>query len=406
MKIRENFLPFATPFTGEEEYKEVVDAVKSGWLSTGPRTRKFEADIAAYIGVKPEQVVAVNSCTAALHIAVAAAGLGPGDEVITSPLTFAATVNVILHEGATPVLADIDPVTLNIDPKAIEAKITDKTRAIMPVHYAGQSVDMDPILELAEKHNLVVIEDAAHGIGSQYKGRSVGAMGDFAGYSFYAIKNMTTGEGGALIINSEDEEVIKKCRSLALHGISKDAWKRYTNNGSWYYEIHHAGFKYNMNDLAAALGLHQLQRLDGFIASRQQYSAMYDQAFSDMPEVSFTGSIDDVRHTKHLYPLLLNLDKLNIDRNKFIDELRDRKVGTSVHYIPIHVHPYYRNRFGYKDLDYPVCFDVYTRLISMPLYPSMTIDDVYYVIDAVKDIVRQNRKTLAFSTSSFNGSSQ
>ncbi|MEL6673496.1 MAG: DegT/DnrJ/EryC1/StrS aminotransferase family protein [Bacteroidota bacterium] len=388
MEIREDFLPFSKPWLEQEEFDEVIDTLKSGWITTGPKTKGFEKQLAEYVGA--EHVIAVNSATAALHIALAALEIGPGDEVITTPLTFASTANVIVHQGATPVFADVNPDTFNIDPDEIERRITENTKAIMPVHYGGQACEMDRIMEIAKKHNIHVIEDGAHTIASYYKGTHLGTIGDFGCYSFYANKNMTTGEGGALVV--KDPELADKCRCLALHGISKDAWKRFSANGSWYYEVMYPGFKYNMTDINAALGMHQLKKVASFNARRREICDQYEAAFADMPEISFSAQIDEIESSRHLFPILVDESMLTIDRNEFIKELGARKVGTSVHYIPLHIQPYYRDRFDLKPEDYPNAYSIYSRLISMPLHPLMNDEDVAYAIEAVKDIVSLHKK--------------
>jgi UDP-4-amino-4,6-dideoxy-N-acetyl-beta-L-altrosamine transaminase len=385
--IRNEFLPFALPDIGEEEIEEVAQALRSGWITTGPRTKEFERRVGEYLGAK--HAIAVNSCTGALHVALAALGIGPGDEVITSPLTFCSTANVILHLGATPVFADIGE-DYNIDPAEIERRITPRTRAILPVHYSGQPCKMDRILACARAHGLPVVEDAAHAIGAKYRERMIGTVGDVTAFSFYAIKNMTTAEGG--MIATENEELAEKMRMLTLHGISKDAWKRYTSAGSWYYEVVFPGFKYNMTDVQAALGLHQLAKLEGFLEARCRYVAAYNEAFGEMPEIQTPILNPDVRHVWHLYVIQLDLDRLTIDRAQFIEALRAENIGTSVHFIPVHLHPYYRDTFGFKRGDYPRAEHVYDRILSLPLYPKMTEQDVEDVIGAVSRVVAGHRK--------------
>jgi UDP-4-amino-4,6-dideoxy-N-acetyl-beta-L-altrosamine transaminase len=385
--VREQFLPFALPSIGEEEIAEVVDSLRSGWITTGPKVKRFESEFAAYVGAR--HAVAVNSCTAALHIALAALGIGPGDEVITSPLTFCSTANVVLHLGGTPIFADIGE-DYNVDPSEIERRITGRTKAIIPVHYSGQPCRMDEILSCARNHGLRVIEDAAHAVGSKYRGRMMGTIGDVTAFSFYAIKNMTTAEGG--MITTGDEELAEKMRLLSLHGISKDAWKRYTSEGSWYYEVTYAGFKCNMTDIQAALGIHQLAKLEHFLEVRRKYVAMYNAAFGEMPEIHTPVVRPDVRHAWHLYVIGLDLERLTINRAQFIEALRAEKIGTSVHFIPVHLHPYYRQTFGYRPGDFPNAERAYERIVSLPLYPNMSEEDVRDVIAAVTRIVRAHRK--------------
>ena len=385
--VRSTFLPFALPYIQEDEIEEVVETLRSGWITTGPKTKRFEEQFREYIGSK--YAIAVNSCTAALHVALAAIGVGSGDEVITSPLTFCSTANVVVHLGGTPVFADIGE-DYNINPAAIEHHITTHTKAIVPVHYAGQPCQMDRILEIARKHNLPVIEDAAHAVGAKYRGRMIGTIGDVTAFSFYAIKNMTTAEGG--MITTNNDELAEKMRLLSLHGISKDAWKRYTSEGSWYYEVVYAGYKCNMTDIQAALGIHQLAKLERFLEIRRKYAAMYSEAFGDVPEIQTPIVNPNVRHAWHLYVIQLNLERLSIDRAQFIEALRAKNIGTSVHFIPVHLHPYYRQTFGYKRGDFPNAERIYDRIISLPLYPKMTEEDVGDVIAAVKKVVRQHRK--------------
>ena len=385
--VRNAFLPFSQPDIGQAEIDEVVDTLRSGWITSGPKTKEFERRFAEYVGAR--HAIAVNSCTAALHIALAAAGIGPGDEVITSPLTFCSTANVIVHLGGTPVFADIGE-DHNIDPSEIERRITPRTKAIIPVHYSGQPCRMDKILACARNHNLPVIEDAAHAVGAKYRGRMIGTIGDVTAFSFYAIKNMTTGEGG--MITTDDDELAERMRLLSLHGISKDAWKRYTSEGSWYYEVIYAGYKYNMTDIQAALGIHQLARLEQFLKVRSKYVAMYNEAFGEMPEIQTPIAHTDVRHAWHLYVIQLDLERLVINRAQFIEALRAENIGTSVHFIPVHLHPYYRQTFGHKRGDFPSAERIYDRIVSLPLYPKMTEEDVGDVTAAVNKVVRQHRK--------------
>jgi dTDP-4-amino-4,6-dideoxygalactose transaminase len=380
--VRANFLPYALPLTGEEEKQELLAALESGWITTGPRTKKLEGALAEYIGVK--HVVCVDSCTAALHLALNALALQPGDEVITSPLTFASTVNTIIHAGGTPVLADVESDTLNLDPVAFARAVTPRTKAVMPVHFGGHVCEMDAIQATAAEHGLVVIEDAAHAIGAAYKGAKVGTMSDMTCYSFYATKNMTTAEGGALATNSDAYETSARLNSL--HGMSRDAWKRYTSAGSWFYEIVTPGFKYNMTDLEASLGLHQLAKLDGFIAQRRELAAVFDAAFAGHPAIEIPVWREEVDHVYHLYPIRLVLDRLTCDRAQFIEELKTEGIGTTVNFIPIHYHPYYRDRLGLAPGALPVAEAAYERLISLPLYPKMTPADAADVIAAVNKV--------------------
>lgn len=377
---RKEFLPYCQPLLGDEEIKEEIDTLKSGWLSTGPKTIKFEELIAEYTGAR--YAIALNSCTAALHLSLIALGIGKGDEVITTSFTFASTGNVIVHVGAKPVFVDIKKDTGNIDPEKIKEAITPRTRAIMPVHYAGQPCDIEAIMEIAREHNLYVIEDAAHVIGAEYKGKKIGTFGDTTCFSFYATKNMTTGEGGAL--TTDNDELADKFKILRLHGISKDAWKRYSAAGSWYYEIEDCGWKYNMTDMQAALGIHQLKKLDKFIETRREYVQIYNEGFRKLDGIITPYEKPDVKHVYYLYPILLE----EFDRNEFIEKMKERGIGCSVHFIPLHLHPFYRDTFGFKKGDLPNTEWVYEREVSLPLYPKMSEEDLWGVISAVKGILQ------------------
>lgn len=356
--------------------------ITSKWLTTGPKVREFEKLFAEYLGA--QHAIAVNSATAAMHLALEATGIQAGDEVIVPTFTFAATAEVVRYFDATPRLVDIDPNTFNIDVAQIEQVISPKTKAIIPVHVAGQAADLDPILNLAQEHNLTIIEDAAHALPTTYKGRMIGTIGDFTTYSFYATKTLATGEGG--MITTDDEEWATRCRVMSLHGISKDAWKRYTSEGSWYYEIIAPGFKYNLTDIAAAIGLVQLAKLDTMNDRRQSIAQRYDEAFHEHPALSVPYRAPYSTHPFHLYILRLNLDALQIDRNTFIEKLRALNIGTSVHWIPLHMHPYYRERYGFTPDDFPVAYQLYQRIVSLPIYSAMTDEDVNYVIQAVLHI--------------------
>jgi len=380
--VRESFLPYGLPLLEEEEKREVSDTLNSGWLSTGPRVQEFEKRLAETVGAA--RAVAVSSCTAALHLSLVALGIEPGDEVITSPLTFCATANTIVHAGARPVFSDIDEETYELDPALLEGAVTKKTRAVVPVHYAGHPCDMDEIMTVAAARNLTVIEDAAHALGAKYKDRMIGTIGDTTCFSFYAIKNITTGEGGAVV--TEDGELADRIKSYSLHGIDRDAWKRYSSAGSWYYEVSFPGFKYNMMDLQAALGLHQIRKMQRFQELRQRYARMYDEAFRDVPYIRTPPNKEYVDHARHLYPIRLDLGQLKIDRARFIEELRSENIGTTVNFIPLHLHPYYRDRFGFKEGDFPVTERVYEGLISLPIYPKMTEQDLADVVAAVLKI--------------------
>jgi dTDP-4-amino-4,6-dideoxygalactose transaminase len=387
-RTRENFLPFHSPVIGEREIAAVVEVLKSGWLTTGAKVREFERDFCRFIGCS--HAVAVNSGTAALHLALAAIGLQAGDEVILPTMTFAATAEVVLYFGAKPVLVDCEPDTLNMDPAGLAAALTTKTRAIIPVHFGGQSCDMERILGFAREHGLRVIEDAAHALPSSFHGRRVGTIGDITCFSFYATKTITTGEGG--MATTENPQWADKMRMLSLHGISHDAWNRYSAEGSWYYEILSPGFKYNLTDVAACLGVEQLKQCNEFHSRRQRIAAAYDMGFADLPEIQTPVCRSDLEHAWHLYVIQLQLDRLRIDRREFVEALREKNIGTSVHFIPLHRHPYYRSTFGYRPEDFSNASAVFDRIISLPIYPKMSDGDVEDVIAAVRSIVEESRR--------------
>ena len=385
--MRCQFLPFSPPLIEEDEIKEVIETLKSDWITTGPKTKKFEEEFKYYFNCPSS--LALNSCTAALHTALVALGIGPGDEVITTPMTFCASVNVIEQVGAKPVLVDVEPDTLNIDPLKIEKAITPRTKAILPVHYSGHPVELDAINEIARRHNLFVIEDAAHAVSAKYKGKFIGSTNNPVCFSFYATKNLTTAEGGML---TGEPEFIEKARIVSLHGMSRDAWKRYSKEGSWYYEVVFPGFKYNMTDIQASLGLWQLKKLERFQIRRREIVKMYNEAFSNEEALELPVERPHVEHAWHLYVIRLNLNALKIGRNEFIDELNKRNIGTSVHFIPIHLHPYYRDKYGFRPEDFPVAYSNYLRVISLPLCPKLTDQDVNDVIEAVLDVVKSYKK--------------
>jgi dTDP-4-amino-4,6-dideoxygalactose transaminase len=389
----EPFIPYHKPSIGEEEIAEVAATLRSGWLTTGPRTFQFEREFREY--VQAPFALAVNSCTAGLHLALAALGMGPGDEVITTPLTFCATVNTIMQVGATPVLADIGE-DGNIDPYSATRKLTAATRAIIPVHVGGLPCQMDAIWSLASKHNLAVIEDAAHAVGSHYRGVPVGACGggatSVAAFSFYATKNLTTGEGG--MVTTSDEVLAARMKRLSLHGIDADAWNRYSAEGSWHYDVTECGFKYNMSDLQAAIGLHQLRKQEGFIRRRASYAQLYASALGDIEEIELPSNPPDGRHSWHLYAIRLNLDKLSLDRAAFVKQLRERAIGSSVHFIPVPLLSYFAPYAGEARNYCPRALQLYRRLISLPLYPEMTEEEVWRVANAVKSIVADSRRMM------------
>ncbi|MGE0687802.1 MAG: DegT/DnrJ/EryC1/StrS family aminotransferase [Dehalococcoidia bacterium] len=385
--MSDEFIPIARPDVSEEEIAEVIDSLRSGWITYGPKTQQFEAEFAEATGAK--FAVALNSCTAGMHLALIAAGIGPGDEVITTPITFSATVNVIVHVGATPVLADVCAEDLNIDPDAIAAKITPRTKALLPMHYGGQACRMDEIMDLARRHNLKVIEDAAHAAGAAYKGRQIGSIGHASAFSFYPTKNMTTSEGGML--TTDDPDLAEMTRVLRKHGLSTDAWKRHRPDGNSFYDVVAPGFNYCMTDVQAAIGRGQLKRLPEFNARRAEIAARYIAGLEAIEEIETPVTRPEVTHGWHLYVIRLKLDGLRIGRNEFEKELRARKIGTSVNFIPIHYHSYYREGFGFHKGDYPVAEDAFERMLSLPMYPGMTDEDVDRIVGAVEEIVEQHR---------------
>ncbi len=384
--MRDSFLPFSPPFLGDEEIDEVIDTLRSDWITTGPKVKRFEHEFADFVGAPA--ALAVSSATDAMQVGLAALGIGPGDEVITTPMTFCSTVHVVEHVGARPVLVDVRPDTLTIDPDCVARAITPRTRAILPVHLYGHPCDMDELLDLAQQHNLRVVEDAAHALPTTYRGRMVGTLGTLTAFSFYATKNMTTAEGGML---TGDSELIDLARLWSLHGMSRDAYKRYSAEGSWYYEVVLPGYKCNMTDIQAAIGLRQLEKLPYFQQRRREIVARYQAAFGALPELEPPTELSEMQSAWQLYILRLNLDWLTIDRSRFIEELKARNIGTSVHFIPVHVHPYYRDKYGFKPTDFPIAYREYLRIVSLPLHPRMSDQDVTDVIDAVHDVVTRFR---------------
>jgi perosamine synthetase len=387
MPTHSEFISFHRPVIGDDEIQSVVETLRSGWLTTGPKVKRFEEDFARYVGCS--HAVAVNSGTAALHLGLDAVGIKEGDEVIVPAMTFAATAEVVLYFKAKPILVDCRRDTLNLDPTKIEAAITPKTKAIIPVHIGGQPCEMDRISDIAKKYNLKVIEDAAHALPASDGSRRVGTIGDITCFSFYATKTITTGEGG--MATTENSDWAERMRMMSLHGISHDAWKRYTKEGSWYYEILYPGFKYNLTDIAAAIGIEQLKKCDEFWEARQRVAMSYAQAFSDLQEIQLPAYRKDVQHAWHLFVIQLNLECLKIDRNEFIEALREKGIGTSVHFIPLHLHPYYRDKFGYKPEDFPNASEAFEHIVSLPIYPKMTEAHVRDVIVAVRQIVQEYR---------------
>ncbi len=387
------FLPFARPSIGDDEIENAVASLRSGWLTTGPKVAEFEASVANF--VKASHAAAVSSCTAGLHLSLIALGVGPGDEVIVPTLTFCSTANVVEHLGAKPVLVDVQE-DFNIDVEGVARAITSRTRAIIPVHFSGLAVDLAAIYELARAHGLAVVEDAAHAIGASHCGHSVGsdsAVANFPGvrrtvvFSFYATKNMTTGEGGMVV--TADKDIADRIRVLSLHGMSRDAWKRYSSVGSWFYEVVAAGFKANMTDVEAAIGLVQLSRLESFTDQRRTQARLYDAMFDQVAGVQ-TPIVDDANaHAFHLYVLRVSNGVSADPRNRLIEELRERNIGTSVHFIPVHTHPFYRDKYGFTDADFPVASKLFRQIVSIPLYPSLSPTEQRFVADAVGDILEK-----------------
>ena len=381
--VREEFLVFGNPKIEEPEIEEVVASMRSGWLGTGPKVKKFEQMFLEYKGSK--YAIAVNSCTAALHLSMLAVGIKPGDEVIVPTMTFAATANAVIHAGGIPVLVDCEKDTMNIDPKEIVKAITAKTRAIIPVHFAGRPCDMDAIMQIAKSHKLKVIEDCAHAIETEYHGKKVGTLGDLGCYSFYVTKNIVTGEGGMIITNNED--YANQIKILALHGMSKDAWKRFSDEGYKHYQIVCAGFKYNMMDIQAAIGIHQLKRITAYWRRRKEIWEKYNVHFAGLPMALPTLVGQNEVHAYHLYTVLLKVEQLRITRDIFLEEMAKQNIGIGVHYIALHLHPYYQNTYGYKKGDFQCAEYISDRTVSLPLSAKLSDKDVNDVIAAVIRII-------------------
>lgn len=380
---RSEFLVFGQPEILQPEIDEVLDSLQKAWLGTGPKVARFKRDFAAYKGV--QHVTAVNSCTAALHLSCLVAGLQPGDEVITTALTFCATVNAIIHSGATPVLADCEPETMNLCPESVAQRITPRTRAIIPVHFVGRPCNMTALTELAKRHDLKIIEDCAHAIETEYHGQKAGTFGDFACFSFYATKNVVTGEGGMVI--SRREEDAARMEQLALHGMSSDAWKRFSDAGYKHYQVVECGYKYNMMDLQAAVGIHQLARVESSWQRRKDIFARYQQALADLPITLPALPESDTRHAFHLFPILVEEDRSRVGRDAFLDAMTARRIGVGVHYLSIPEHPFYRQTFGWRTEDYPHARGIGRATVSLPLSPKLTDRDVDDVIRAVREIL-------------------
>lgn len=380
---KSDFIVFGAPAIEEDEIEEVVESLRKGWLGTGPKVARFERDFSAYKDMK--YAAAVNSCTAALHLSILAAGIKPGDEVITTALTFCATVNAIIHAGATPVLADVDPVTMNIDPEQVKAKITSKTRAILLVHFAGRPCDMDALCGIAKENNLVIIEDCAHAIESEYKGKKTGTFGDFGCFSFYVTKNVVTGEGGMIL--ARKEENIFQIKRLALHGMSKNAWQRFGDDGYKHYQVVECGFKYNMMDLQAAIGIHQLKRVERHWQRRREIWNQYQKAFSKLPITLPSEPEPDTRHAYHLYTVLVEEKRTGVFRDAFLEAMTQAGIGVGVHYLSIPEHPFYQSKYGWKPEDYPHAMRIGQLTASLPLSAKLRDEDVDRVITEVAEVI-------------------
>jgi dTDP-4-amino-4,6-dideoxygalactose transaminase len=397
--MRNTLLPFSRPCIGEEEIAEVADTLRSGWITTGPKVKRFEQEFAAAVGAPA--ALGLNSGTAALHVALATLGIGPGDAVITTPMTFCSGVHVIEEVGARPVLVDVEPDTLNIDARKVRSTLEKLTReredikVILPVHLYGHPCDIDGLLEIARDYHLAVIEDAAHALPASYKGHRIGSGASFSSvpilscFSFYATKNLTTADGGML---AGSANLLEEAAIWSLHGMSRDAWKRNGSEGCWFYEVDRAGFKYNMTDIQASIGLHQLRKLSRFHARRLEIVRQYNAAFSQLEQFEVPAERGDCEHAWHLYVLRVNIDRLDISRNQFVEELRVRNIASSVHFIPIHLHAYYRKKYGYQPEDFPIAHREYQRIVSLPLSPEMDEGDVGDVIEAVRDIAEKHKK--------------
>ena len=381
--VRKEFLAFGRPALEEGEILEVVETMRSGWLGTGPRVSRFEEAFRRHTG--SGHALALNSCTAGLHLSLIAAGVGPEDEVITTPMTFAATANAVVHTGAIPVFVDVDHRSQNIDPSLIEAAITPRTRAIIPVHFAGRPCEMDRIMAIASKHGLRVIEDAAHAIEAIHHGRPVGTIGDAGCFSFYVTKNIITGEGGMVV--TDNDEWADKIQTYGLHGLSKGAWKRYGDEGFIHYQVLYPGFKYNMTDMQAAIGIHQLARIERYARRRREIWARYEEAFRDLPAERPAPEEPDTVHARHLYTLLLDADRLGVSRDAVAEELRLEGIGTGIHFISLHLHPYYRDRFRLSPEDFPISRSISERTLSLPLSARLSDQDVDDVIAAVRKVL-------------------
>ncbi|MBK5274426.1 MAG: DegT/DnrJ/EryC1/StrS aminotransferase family protein [Desulfuromonadales bacterium] len=387
--MRTTFLPFSTPTIEDAEINEVVDSLKSGWITTGPKVKRFEEAFKAYVGAP--YAVPLTSATAGLHLTLLALKIKEGDEIITTPMTFASTVSMIILCGGTPVLADIEPGTLNIDAAKVREKITPATRAIIPVHFAGQACDMDPLFALAKEHGLTIIEDAAHAVGTEYKGKRIGSLDSISIFSFHPNKNITTGEGG--MVCTADENLAEEISLMKFHGMSREAWKRFAASGTPNYDILLPGFKYNMMDIQAAIGIHQLPRLDGFIDRRRDIAEFYNRELADMAELALPAYAPyQQRHAWHLYTPLVRIEQLTIDRDSFMEELKKSNIGSGLHYKAIHHHAWYREHLPVADSELPNASYASERILSLPLFPKMTDEDAADVVEAVKEVIHRHRR--------------
>jgi dTDP-4-amino-4,6-dideoxygalactose transaminase len=385
--VRDRFLPVALPWIGEHEKAKVMETLDSGWITTGPKAQELGTRVAELAGAR--HGLAVNSATGALHLALVALGVRRGDEVITSAYTFAACINVIEHVGATPVLVDVESDTLCMDPRAVEAAVTPRTKVIMPVDYAGHPCDYDRLHEIARARKIPLVADAAHALGGAWRGRPVGSLAAITAFSFYATKNLTSGEGGAAV--TDDDALAERVALLSLHGMNRDAWRRYGDTGSWFYEVSAPGYKYNLSDVLAAIGLAQLERFPDMQRRRRERVARYEELLAGIPEVRRPGTRPEATHAWHLYPVALELEQVRCDRARFIQELRAENIGTSVHFIPIHFHPHFRATLPYREGAFPVAEDAYRRAVTLPLFPSMSDRDVEDVCAAVRKVVAHFR---------------
>ena len=386
--IIEEFLPYGKQWLDEKEINEVVDTLKSSWITTGPKMRKFEENFKHFKGSK--YAVAVNSGTAALHISTSSINIKPGDEVITTPLTFVASANCVVYRGGTPVFADIKKDTYNIDPKEIEKKITKKTKAILPVHFAGQPCDMDEISEIARNHHLYVIEDAAHAIDAEYKGKKIGNISNLTTFSFHPVKNITTAEGG--MVTTNDDELYEKLLMFRTHGISRDAVKRFGKEGGFYYDMQYLGFRYNLSELHSAIGIHQLNKLESFQKRRQEIVKIYNRELQNIDNIIIPFVKKDIKHSWHLYVIQIEIEKLKVDRDFIFKALREENIGVNVHYIPVHYHSYYVQNYGFEKGKLPNVEWLFPRIITIPIFAKMSNDDVYDVINAIEKVLSYYKK--------------